>query len=444
MSSWLKTRHDRSWAFIAVLLVLAGQLLLTPGNSAAFEGPIFPITDRSFFLNTGGPGARALGFGGAFIALADDASCLEWNPAGMGNQQDLQVLLEFVNRETSVRGFEAINFDAADITASNALNFGLVHPFDWGNIGLAMFHSAYWRHEWVYQRKLTSEEGYYVGGFSFNNMRNKADLEIYNFDLAYSRDLDCRLSVGITTRFHQLLKNYSFSVLDSTGEDYLWIKQVNTRRYNVSWVIGALYRPFRFLSVGLVLKTPVSFPYTEYLGDGERRTDYVHIPLMVGCGAALDVFRFIKISADLNYISYSQMGKGSEVVEDHQNLTHDITLKTHPDDWEGHIGLQYLFPLVISNREIVMAARLGCFNRRPANAYYWQTSDQAPDYQQLFPDEYNTRHLTFGLSGRYQLYQVDLGYDTELRSGRYRALSITLKSFVSLSDMFNTLFTDDK
>jgi len=31
-----------------------------------------------------GPGARAMGMGGAFIALADDGTSVHWNPAGLG------------------------------------------------------------------------------------------------------------------------------------------------------------------------------------------------------------------------------------------------------------------------------------------------------------------------------------------------------------------------
>ncbi|HEY0283950.1 MAG TPA: hypothetical protein VGC23_01065, partial [Vicinamibacterales bacterium] len=41
----------------------------------------------------GGVGTRAEGMGGAFVAVADDASAIYWNPAGIatGSTFDLQV-----------------------------------------------------------------------------------------------------------------------------------------------------------------------------------------------------------------------------------------------------------------------------------------------------------------------------------------------------------------
>src|SRR5712692_400351 len=74
----------------ACLLVLGGSLAFTrraeAQNLKRVPGP--PV-DESFLLNLQtfntalGVGARPLGMGGAFVAVADDATAASWNPAGL-------------------------------------------------------------------------------------------------------------------------------------------------------------------------------------------------------------------------------------------------------------------------------------------------------------------------------------------------------------------------
>lgn len=63
------------------ILILAGVFLcFTAGVSGAQEKPMGEIASSP---NVVGSGARALGVGGAFIAMADDATAASWNPAAL-------------------------------------------------------------------------------------------------------------------------------------------------------------------------------------------------------------------------------------------------------------------------------------------------------------------------------------------------------------------------
>jgi hypothetical protein len=67
------------------------------------------------FMAMGG-GARALGMGGAFCAVADDASAVYWNPAGMSGLDNRQVL--FMHSE---RFGDLVNYNFAAFTSPTGL-----------------------------------------------------------------------------------------------------------------------------------------------------------------------------------------------------------------------------------------------------------------------------------------------------------------------------------
>jgi hypothetical protein len=68
---------------VIALAVTMGVLMAANAGATKLAGE---------FLTTG-PGARALGMGGAFVSIADDASASYWNPAGLVQLARRQVLL---------------------------------------------------------------------------------------------------------------------------------------------------------------------------------------------------------------------------------------------------------------------------------------------------------------------------------------------------------------
>ena len=73
---------------LVALLVLASQ-----ASSAA---------ETASFLNIG-VGARALGMGGAYTALADDANALYWNPAGLSKLEQREFTASHAEMFASTR-----------------------------------------------------------------------------------------------------------------------------------------------------------------------------------------------------------------------------------------------------------------------------------------------------------------------------------------------------
>jgi photosystem II stability/assembly factor-like uncharacterized protein/long-subunit fatty acid transport protein len=97
-----QVRHDASAYLIAALIMAFGVGLLLYGKARglrmmvlliAAAGSLWPgqVGAATLFQQVGvasaplpvGSGARAMGMGGAFIAIADDATAASWNPAGL-------------------------------------------------------------------------------------------------------------------------------------------------------------------------------------------------------------------------------------------------------------------------------------------------------------------------------------------------------------------------
>ena len=99
----------------------------------SFAVPVHATKLAGEFMATGG-GARALGMGGAFAAVAADASTVYWNPAGIAGMEKRQVLLMHAEQFGDLLNY---NFGAyvqpttlVDAAKKPAFGFALIHLGD--------------------------------------------------------------------------------------------------------------------------------------------------------------------------------------------------------------------------------------------------------------------------------------------------------------------------
>jgi len=185
-------------------------------------------TESPFALGTG---ARALGLGKAFTAVADDVTALYWNPAGLAQlrQMELGACHIFLNEGTT--------YDM----------FGYVHPFyGVGTLGLAGMHI---QTSGIERR---DDHDYLLGTFDYRQSQGL---------LSLGRELFPGLGAGVSLKVEQMALDSYLGT--GTGLD-----------------VGFLYNPANTYSVGLILqnilspeirlKGPASLPLNVRLGGAYR------------------------------------------------------------------------------------------------------------------------------------------------------------------------------
>jgi tetratricopeptide (TPR) repeat protein len=103
---------------LAMLCVFVG--LNPPGAAVAAEdaGTLSPFA--------GGAGCRAMALGGAFVAMAEDAAALTWNPAGLGG--------------ATRSGFEVAHTERTSVGAVDEYAALVLPSWRWGSAALAIRH----------------------------------------------------------------------------------------------------------------------------------------------------------------------------------------------------------------------------------------------------------------------------------------------------------------
>lgn len=114
-----------SRAAIACLAVTS-WLAASPADAQFTLGDQRAGTSSGTFLKIG-VGARAIGLGGAFVAVANDPSAIYWNPAGLASMQRQEVAISHLDWPADV-SFEHICFVAPvkRLSGSLAFQFGVL------------------------------------------------------------------------------------------------------------------------------------------------------------------------------------------------------------------------------------------------------------------------------------------------------------------------------
>ncbi len=278
------------------------------------------------FFNILGSGARARGMGGAFIGIADDATAVSWNPAG---------LTKLEKPEASVVGiYESYIY-------SNDLKGVETDPYNYSHFGLNFLSAAL---------PLSIGTKNVVGALAFQQMvsfyeKYETDnwLEettggLYAITPAIGFQLTPNISIGAAFNIYTGKQNYIQE--DKTG---FLNKSENENKYSGSSLnIGGLF-DFNKFRVGVVYKSAYDITGKNSETDLETISS---MPNIFGVGLAYLPTEKLSISADYESRAFSEFRAKSDLGE-------------QKPEWENvnqlRLGAEYL----LMSGESILPLRLG-------------------------------------------------------------------------------------
>jgi long-subunit fatty acid transport protein len=259
-------------------------------------------------FNTLGGGAKARGMGGAFMGVADDATAIFWNPAGISQIEKNEFSIEFknaTNKWTLKENSQKSKFHHS----YNSINFvSLAYPFK-----LSEKHSVF---AVAYQRLA---DLYLLDENQSYRYERRGGLDAITAALGIN--LAPQISLGLSANL--ILNGMEQTTLDKTNSSW---EEKNTSFSGLSFGLGTIYHYMDRLNFGFILKTPfglterekITGAYGISLPEGKGR---ISMPLIFGIGSSYKATDKLTLALDFESKRYSKSEQVKPSWLYHQNLS---------------------------------------------------------------------------------------------------------------------------
>ena len=455
-----------------LLLTVAASLFALP--LIAQNTDIESLAGLQF--NFGNPGARSLGMGGAFIALADDASAAEANPAGLTILRKPEFTIEGRNYEEQQILTTSGTFPDLQRTAFSHYSDRVDPTFASVVYPLGRFTIVGYYHQPLRNRGsglVVPQTDPFTGQTTANvpdfylprdgtgpvsaqrcsqivQQANDpfACLQYTTIPFISTLNVEERtfgfggawkigtLSLGATARYQTFHENALTlrlgdglqtlsQVVQQTGTIDANGKIANKNEHDVTFAAGVKWAPTESFSVGGVYKKGPRFNAPTFAATFGTNFQYVkladttfHIPDVIGAGVSFRPIPVLTLNVDAVRVKYSNL------VDDFVSVNSSVRQVAHPykanDATEIHAGGEYFF-----STRIPFAIRAGYW-RDPVHSVEYagplNTSERIAAAI-LYPKGTAQNHRSIGAGLAWPRFQIDAAYDT---SERYKVGSISM------------------
>lgn len=250
---------NASLFYIMTFMTVAG-LMATSASAQEIEFASSP--------NPVGSGARALGMGGAFIAIADDATAASWNPGGLINLEKPEISIVgagfYRNEDNTFSGHPEAN-GSQSISKGNLNYLSAAYPFIMANHNMVVVLTNQYLYD--FNRSWQFAYNFKDGELSFDRQvdyNQVGGLSALGF--SYAIQINPALSAGLTFNvwnddigYNHWSQNTFLTSQGSLGsltisETYRRIDEYNIDACNFNF--GFLWRISQSITIGGVLKMP--------------------------------------------------------------------------------------------------------------------------------------------------------------------------------------------
>lgn len=310
--------------------------------------------------NPVGSGARAMGMGGAFIAVADDATAASWNPGGLVQlkKPEISIVGDWFHR-TEEGGFK--NHPESNGSWSvwgEDLNYlSVAYPFTFLNRNMTV--SLNYQYLYDFTREADFSIEITEGRFPFKvEEKYLQQGGLSAIGMAYCIQITPKFSFGftlnvwdddLTENAWETTDDYSatirFGETEIPFDEFHHKDMYSLRGFNTN--IGVLWRMTDKLTVGLVFKAPfrADVKHKEKGSDGEHVTnEKLDMPMSYGLGLSYRFSDSFTISADVyrtewqDYILMNSDGEKTSPINGKSKAESDID----PTN-QLRLGAEYLF-----------------------------------------------------------------------------------------------------
>ena len=274
-----------------------------------------------------GVGARAMGMGGAFMAVGDDYTASYWNPAALAQIRRFEVLasLSHARQENDAAGVGLRLKDDASFTRVNSIGFAYPVATYRGSLVFSLGYNRLKPYDSNFNFEYFNDT---VGDSVQQRWSELEEGSLNNWTFAGAVDVAPNFSVGLALNYWTGKDDYQFSFFEQDHLDKYTFRNFSRddniisefRGFNVK--LGGLYRVNSMLRLAATIASPTTLKITDnFTSDDKTRFDdgsqetfseegsfeyNIRSPFVFGAGASLNVAGLL-VAGSAEFIDWSQI-----------------------------------------------------------------------------------------------------------------------------------------